>query len=77
MNARKRKNALIALHKLEKLETIKKGKMDKMDTIRGKKETLKKQSNIIDWEVPDLWEVPELEWEVPKLEWEVLDLEWN
>ena len=51
--------------------------MDKMDTIKGKKETLKKQSNIIDWEVPDLWEVPELEWEVPKLEWEVLDLEWN
>ena len=68
MNARKRKNALIALHKLEKLETIKKGK---------KATTLKKQSNIIEWEVPDLWEVPELEWEVPKLEWEVLDLEWN
>ena len=55
--------------------------MDKIDNIRRKKVTkvtpLKKQSNIIEWEVPDLWEVPELEWEVPKLEWEVLDLEWN
>lgn len=52
-----------------------------MDTpLKGKKVTKvtpKKQSNIIEWEVPDLWEVPELEWEVPKLEWEVLDLEWN
>ena len=56
--------------------------MDKMDTIRkGKKETkattLKKKSNIIEWEPPDLWEVPNLEWEVLDLEWEVLDLEWK
>ena len=56
--------------------------MDKMDTpLKGKKHTketpLKKQSNIIEWEPPDLWEVPNLEWEVLDLEWEVLDLEWN
>ena len=52
-----------------------------MDTpLKGKKVTkvtTKEQNNIIEWEVPDLWEVPELEWEVPKLEWEVLDLEWK
>ena len=53
-----------------------------MDTpLKGKKETkvtpLKKQSNIIEWEVPDLWEVPELEWEVPELKWEVPELKWN
>ena len=54
--------------------------MDKTDTIKGKKATkrtpLKKQNNIIEWEVPDLWEVPELEWEVPNL-WEVPELEWE
>ena len=41
------------------------------------KHMTEKQNKIIEWEVPDLWEVPELEWEVPELEWEVLDLEWN
>ena len=51
--------------------------MDKKDTIRkGKKETkattLKKQSNIIEWEVPELeWEPLPLEWDVPILEWDV------
>ncbi len=51
--------------------------MDKKDTIKGKKVTTKEQSNIIEWEVPDLWEVPELEWEVPELKWEVPELKWN
>ena len=63
------------------METIKREQLTKKTPLKGKKETkaipLKKKSNIIEWEVPDLWEVPELEWEVPKLEWEVLDLEWN
>ena len=50
--------------------------MDKMDTIKGKKATkrtpLKKQNNIIEWEVPELeWEPLPLEWDVPILEWDV------